>query len=497
MNPLIFISILFVNLQFVSSIDDMDVIYLNVGGRLITTIRSTLTCMPQSVLTLMFNNQLEEKLNLDEQGNVFLDFNPILFEYLLEQLRMFENNQTKMRIYPPTIPSLIKPFEKMLRKLNINYTQNENKILHVNVGGENMTIRNMIMNQLPNLTNEFFIDSNPENIRQLIKELRNNSVPIPIIETTTAAFSLPPPPPRSLNDYQDGICSNATWDTEGITVAGGHGQGSHIYQLDHPMGIFVDANSSIYVADTYNHRIVKWAMGASHGEIIVYNNETQNFVSKVVMNNDNGTMYYCDRCNNRVERWFNHESETILSNISCWGLALDRNGSLYISIQEEHQILRYPNRQIIAGGHGEGNDDNQLSSPYQIFVDHNQTVYIADYFNHRIVKWCEDSENGVLVAGGHGYGDSLEQMKLPHSIVVDQMGTMYIVDFGNDRILRWFTNSTVGSIIIANQNIENKSNRLSDPYDIAFDREGNLYLADTSNHRVQMYRIDKSACLGS
>ena len=88
-------------------------------------------------------------------------------------------------------------------------------------------------------------------------------------------------------------------------------------------------------------------------------------------------------------------------------------------------------------------------------------------------------------------------MKLPHSIVVDQMGTMYIVAFSNDRILRWFTTSTVGSIIIANQNIENKSNRLSDPYDIAFDREGNLYLADTSNHRVQMYRIDKSACLGS
>ena len=53
--------------------------------------------------------------------------------------------------------------------------------------------------------------------------------------------------------------------TEGVTVAGGNGQGSAANQLYSPMGITLDASGNIYIVDMYNDRIQKWAPGATEG----------------------------------------------------------------------------------------------------------------------------------------------------------------------------------------------------------------------------------------
>jgi sugar lactone lactonase YvrE len=51
---------------------------------------------------------------------------------------------------------------------------------------------------------------------------------------------------------------NSSSATNGIIVAGGNGQGSAMNQFASPVGIFVDATGSIYVADMFNNRIQKW-----------------------------------------------------------------------------------------------------------------------------------------------------------------------------------------------------------------------------------------------
>jgi hypothetical protein len=70
----------------VSSSDD--VIELNVGGQKMTTLRSTLTVVPESKLAQMFSKDYpESKLQRDKQGAVFFDYSPIYFNFLLDQLR--------------------------------------------------------------------------------------------------------------------------------------------------------------------------------------------------------------------------------------------------------------------------------------------------------------------------------------------------------------------------------------------------------------------------
>ena len=65
-----------------------DVIELNVGGQKMTTLRSTLTVVPESKLAQMFSKDYpESKLHRDKQGAVFFDYSPIYFNFLLDQLR--------------------------------------------------------------------------------------------------------------------------------------------------------------------------------------------------------------------------------------------------------------------------------------------------------------------------------------------------------------------------------------------------------------------------
>lgn len=66
-----------------------DIIELNVGGKRITTLRSTLTAMPNSKLGLLFakDNKSETKSKSRQNKVHFFDYNPVQFEYLLDQLR--------------------------------------------------------------------------------------------------------------------------------------------------------------------------------------------------------------------------------------------------------------------------------------------------------------------------------------------------------------------------------------------------------------------------
>jgi hypothetical protein len=62
------------------------VVVLNVGGTRFTTSRAVLTKYPESVLGVMFS-ETSRKLEVAEDGSVFLDANPALFGHILNWLR--------------------------------------------------------------------------------------------------------------------------------------------------------------------------------------------------------------------------------------------------------------------------------------------------------------------------------------------------------------------------------------------------------------------------
>ena len=51
-------------------------------------------------------------------------------------------------------------------------------------------------------------------------------------------------------------------------MAGGHGQGTALNQLNSPRQILVDTDRSVYVSDSWNHRVMKWMGGAKDGVVV-------------------------------------------------------------------------------------------------------------------------------------------------------------------------------------------------------------------------------------
>ena len=96
------------------------------------------------------------------------------------------------------------------------------------------------------------------------------------------------------------------------------------------------------------------------------------------------------------------------------------------------------NGTTVMGGHGPGNEPNQLHNPGAIDIDREDTIYVTDDNNHRIMEKKSNSRACRVVAGGNGPGSCADQLNVPTGILVEKMSESLIVcDHGNERLMRW------------------------------------------------------------
>ena len=134
-------------------------------------------------------------------------------------------------------------------------------------------------------------------------------------------------------------------------------------------------------------------------------------------------------------------SSTFIRKLSIQILHSQHQTNIYHRRQLKSNLRWKPNAQTIAGEKEKGDKLNQLWGPHGIYVDHHQQqhIYIADYWNHRIVKRNLDrGNNGEIVAGGNGQGNRIDQLFWPTDVIVDENNkSLIICDCGNRRVVRW------------------------------------------------------------
>jgi RHS repeat-associated protein len=210
--------------------------------------------------------------------------------------------------------------------------------------------------------------------------------------------------------------------------------------LSDPKGMTVDAQGNLYIADTRDHRIRK---------------VTPNGITTTVA----GT--YDVRWGGQQGFSGDGGLATAARLSYPFGLAIDEQGNLYIGDSSNHRVRKVTPAGIIstvagiggvAGGAGGFSGDGGLATaamlnyPRGLALDKQGNLYIADSSNHRIRRVSTD---GVIttVAGNGQYffsGDNVPatsaSLYLPHGVALDAQNNLYIADTYNHRIRRVSSN---------------------------------------------------------
>ncbi|CAF1318536.1 unnamed protein product, partial [Rotaria magnacalcarata] len=135
---------------------------------------------------------------------------------------------------------------------------------------------------------------------------------------------------------------------------------------------------------------------------------------------------------------------------------------------------------------GVGGATNQLTGPYGLFVDDDQTVVVADSQNNRIVQWKKgNTTNGQVVAGGNGAGNGLNQLNQPSDVLIDkETDSLIICDANSRRVVRWSRRSgtTQGEILLDNIVC----------FGLAMDEQRYLYVSDHAKDEVRRYKFGEN-----
>jgi sugar lactone lactonase YvrE len=287
------------------------------------------------------------------------------------------------------------------------------------------------------------------------------------------------------------------WTRDGVTV---------LSQLKNPTGLFIvedDDDVSIYVADSGNHRVVKWTPNDSmNSPVIISINGTNqlSYPRDILVSKKDGSIFICDKGNERIVRWNKEatQGQTLLTNVECESLIMDKSGSLIAPQLNKDRVTKWQgidethsSEKTIAGGHGKGSDLNQLNHPRDIFLDEqDQSIYVSDSDNHRIIKWTQGSKEGIIVAGGNGRGNKHDQLAHPRGIALHSNGDLYIADTSNNRIVKWKQGAETGTIIV-DGHLFGRGQHSPQPFGLVFDQHyRNLYVTDWANSRLVRFSID-------
>jgi sugar lactone lactonase YvrE len=242
------------------------------------------------------------------------------------------------------------------------------------------------------------------------------------------------------------------------------------------VGVAVDKNENVYVADFDNHKIRKITS------------------TGVVTTLAGGEKGFADGQGEKAQ----FENPV--------GVAVDKDGNVYVSDMGNSKIrkINASGKVTTLAGSTQGYLDSigtkaQFSKPFGIAVDIDGNVYIGDNLNNCIRKITSDGVVTTLagsnIEGNYADGiGSKARFNAPRGVAVDTKGNVYVADFSNNRI-RKVTPTGVVTTLAGTGDFDYADGigsiaKFRFPTGIAVDDNGNIFVADHKNNMVRKITQD-------
>jgi sugar lactone lactonase YvrE len=259
--------------------------------------------------------------------------------------------------------------------------------------------------------------------------------------------------------------------------------------LIQPNGIAVAGDGSVYITDIAGHRLLKRdSTGATR-----------------VLAGTGAGGYNADGIPAVKARLF-----------APHDVAVAKDGGILIADTYNHRLRRIDSKGFISTIAGNGKSaytgdggpaaKASLNNPQGLAIAPNQSLYIADTYNHVVRRVDAGGIIGTFAGTSAGLaGDGgpavKAQLSLPSGITVAADGSVVICDAGNNRLRRVRPDGIIETIVgtgpgtgTAGAGFSGDSGpalqaRIFGPTDVEFDAAGDLWFTDSGNHRVR--RISK------
>ena len=223
-----------------------------------------------------------------------------------------------------------------------------------------------------------------------------------------------------------------------IREVGNHDSGNG--QLSNPEGVTFDSNNYLYVADYNNNRIQIFDVtGKYDHQLGSRGSGNGQLHGPVGITTYNDKVFVTEHNNRRIS-------------------VFHTNG------QFSHII-------------GKG----QLGKPYDVTVNTNNQLLVADYTNHCIYTFTLDGNHVCKFATS---GSARGQLSSPYSLTTDLYGFILVAEWGNHRVSIF---NKDGKFIHCFGSSGSDDGNFQYPRGIALSPNGNIYVTDRKNKRVQIF----------